>query len=138
MTTKKRALRWLGALAALPLVLGAVFLLAAWIGSSIPRNGDWTEPDDGIRILIETNGVHTGIVMPVISSEKDWRETFPSAGQPRERDGWMPTHISIGWGEKEVFLTTPTMGRSKGVDCVAHPPPGWRRAHTGGALRQSG
>ncbi len=50
VTAKTRALRWLGALAALPLVLGAVFLLAAWIGSSIPRNGDWTEPDDGIRI----------------------------------------------------------------------------------------
>lgn len=111
--TKRNVLRWLCALIAAPFVLLVLFLIAAWIGSSIPRNADWIEPDEGITIMVETNGVHTGIVMPVVTAEKDWRETFPSAGMPRETDGWMPTHVAVGWGEKEVFLNTPTWGDLK-------------------------
>lgn len=88
--------------------LATFFLLIAWIGSSLPRNRDWRAPADGIAIMVESNGVHTGIVMPVISPVHDWRATFPSAGTPRDADGWMPTHIAVGWGEKEVFLETPT------------------------------
>lgn len=99
--------RWLAGLIALPCAALALFLLAAWIGSSLPRNPDWTEPAEGVTIMVETNGIHTGIVMPVISPVKDWRATFPSAGLPRA-DGQLPTHVAIGWGEKEVFLSTPT------------------------------
>lgn len=93
--------------------LVTLFLLAAWIGSSIPRNPDWRETDQGIAVMIESNGVHTGIVMPVVTPVHDWRATFPSAGQSREGDSWMPTHIAVGWGEKEVFLNTPTWGDLK-------------------------
>ncbi|ABC63529.1 DUF2459 domain-containing protein [Erythrobacter litoralis] len=100
-------LRILGIAVGALLLLVLAFLLSAWIGSSIPRNAGWTEPEAGIPVMIETNGLHTGIVMPVVSPLKDWRETFPTAGRPRE-DGWMPTHIAVGWGEKEVFLNTPT------------------------------
>ena len=98
----KRWRVWLGGLVAAPLLL-----IAAWIGSSLPRNSDRREPDEGVTIMVETNGIHTGIVMPVTTRVKDWRETFPSAGLPRS-DGQVPTHIAIGWGEKEVFLETPT------------------------------
>ena len=109
----RRALRWTGyALAAL---IGAIalFLLSAWIGSSIPRNSGWTEPDasdpGAVEIMVETNGVHTGIVMPIVSEHKDWRETFPFLGQP-DAFGELPTHVAIGWGEKHVFLNVPTWG----------------------------
>lgn len=103
----KRWRVWLAGAACAPLLLLAAFLLAAWAGSSLPRNADWSEPPDGITIMVETNGIHTGIVMPVASRVKDWRATFPTAGLPRA-DGQYPTHIAIGWGEKEVFLNTPT------------------------------
>lgn len=100
------ALKLVGtALTALALLV-VVFLFSAWIGSSIPRNGEWQEPETGIPVMIGTNGLHTEIVLPVVSEGKDWRETFPTSGQPRD-DGWMPTHIAFGWGEKEVFLNTP-------------------------------
>lgn len=92
---------------AAPFLILLLYLIAAWIGSSIPRNSDWTEADEGVVIMVETNGFHTGIVMPIVSEVKDWRETFPSADLPRP-DGRMPTHIAIGWGEKDVFLNTPT------------------------------
>jgi uncharacterized protein (TIGR02117 family) len=89
------------------LVIGAYFL-AAWVGSSIPRNRDWRETPapDGVEILIGTNGVHTEIVMPRTTRDIDWAHHFPV------RDIADParpyTHISFSWGEREIFLGTPT------------------------------
>ena len=103
---------WAGGVLLAPVLIVALFLLSAWIGSAVPRNSGWEEPAQGITIMVETNGIHTGIVMPVVSEVKDWRDTFPSAGEPRP-DGRMPTHVAIGWGEKEVFLNTPTWGDLK-------------------------
>lgn len=105
-----RALRALAAsLAGIVLAL-LLFVLAGWIGSSIPRNQDAVEPAHGITILVDTNGTHTGIVMPIVTPVKDWRTTFPNAALPRPSDGQMPTHIAVGWGEKQVFLHVATWG----------------------------
>lgn len=83
-----------------------LFLFAAWIGSSIPRNRSWTEPAEGIEIMVGDNGIHTEIVMPLVSDVKDWRVTFPSSDL---QDGARPyTHVAVSWGEREVFLNTPT------------------------------
>lgn len=105
MTPVRRAALWLGMALAAALALIVVFLLSSWVGSSIARNGDWQEPDNGITIMIETNGVHTAIVMPLISPQKDWREEFPASDL--ERPDWPYTHVSVSWGEREVFLNTP-------------------------------
>ena len=91
----------------LALAIGLAFL-AMGIGASIPRNAAWQEPEGGIRILIETNGTHTGFVLPLVTEHKDWRETFPEV--PHYTDRSEVTHIAMGWGEKEVFLNTPTWG----------------------------
>lgn len=102
----KRTLRWLAWLPGVPLTLAILFLLGTWIGSSVPRNSGWTQPAEGVEILIETNGIHTGIVMPLVTPLKDWRSAFPAAdlGNP-----YRPyTHVSVSWGEREVFLDTPT------------------------------
>lgn len=107
-TAARRLIRVLGALLA-GLALAVLLLaLAGWIGSSIPRNGDWQMSQDGVEILVETNGVHTALVLPLVTPEKDWRADFPASdladpGQPY-------THVSISWGEREVFLNTPTWG----------------------------
>jgi uncharacterized protein (TIGR02117 family) len=92
-------------LAGLALALG-LFMLVAWIGSSLPRNGDWREPARGIEIMVETNGVHTQIVMPLVTPEKDWRPDFPAADLPTPNRPY--THVSVSWGERAVFLDTPT------------------------------
>jgi uncharacterized protein (TIGR02117 family) len=104
----KRAGKALAWALAIPASLVTLFLLSAWIGSAIPRNPDWAEPDTGVEILVETNGVHTAIVMPLVTPQKDWRADFPardlaSPGRPY-------THVSVSWGEREVFLNTPTWG----------------------------
>lgn len=87
------------------LALG-LFALAGWIGSSIPRNEGWQMPQSGVPIMVESNGVHTELVLPVTHRAKDWRETFPTAA--RDLGGRRVTHIGIGWGDREVFLHNPT------------------------------
>ncbi|MEW4447794.1 DUF2459 domain-containing protein [Qipengyuania sp. JC766] len=80
--------------------------LAAWIGSSIPRNPGWTQPDTGVVIFVETNGFHTGLVVPITNEVHDWTADFPFAGGYFP-DGREVTHIDIGWGERSIFLDTP-------------------------------
>ncbi len=82
------------------------FLIAAWIGSAMPRNGDWRQADTGVDIMIETNGVHTAIVMPLVTRQKDWSTDFPSSDLVSPYRPY--THVSVSWGEREVFLNTPT------------------------------
>lgn len=80
-------------------------MLAGWVGSSIPRNHDWTEPDSGIEIMVETNGVHTAIVMPLVTAQKDWSGDFPASDLVEPHRPY--THVSVSWGERNVFLETP-------------------------------
>ena len=84
----------------------ALLLLTAWIGSSIPRNPDWRETPGGIEIMIENNGVHTAIVMPLVTPDKDWRADFPADDIAAPDKPY--THVAVSWGEREVFLNTPT------------------------------
>ncbi|MET1754676.1 DUF2459 domain-containing protein [Novosphingobium sp. RD2P27] len=102
-----RLIRWLRLIgAALGLVL-ASYLLATWIGSSVPRNAAWREPASADYVVgVETNGVHTALVLPVVTPIKDWREDFPSSDLVEPNRPY--THVSISWGEREVFLNTPT------------------------------
>ena len=107
LSTLARILR--AVLAWTALVIG-LFFLAGWIGSSIPRNREWHEPapDDpaAVTIFVETNDVHTALVLPKYTPQKDWSETFPVSdlGNPAQPY----THVSVSWGERRVFLETPT------------------------------
>lgn len=106
MIALRRLVVWLSAAI---IAIVAAFFLSAWIGSSIPRNGDWQAPDTGITIMVETNGVHTGIVMPLVTPQKDWRSDYPATDLSDPYARAAPyRHISFSWGEKEVFLNTPT------------------------------
>ena len=104
--TARRLARIAGAVLAAIVLALLLFALAGWIGSSIPRNSEWTEPDNGIEIMVGTNGVHTELIMPLTTAEKDWRADFPVTELAVPDRGF--THIAISWGEKEVFLNTPT------------------------------
>jgi uncharacterized protein (TIGR02117 family) len=101
-----RLFRALGAILAALLLAVLLFALAGWIGSSIPRNAGWQEATGGVEILVETNGVHTALVLPLVAPEKDWRAEFPASDVALPHRPY--THVSISWGEREVFLNTPT------------------------------
>lgn len=107
MAAKKTIVQIAKRIAATLALVVAAFFLSAWIGSSIPRNSGWEEPETGVTIAIETNGIHTGIVMPLVTAQKDWRTNFPleHIGLPN-RDY---THVSVSFGERDVFLNTPRL-----------------------------
>lgn len=122
-----RILRLGGKAVAWLMLLIGLFMLTAWIGSAIPRNSNWSEPENGVQIMIETNGIHTGIVMPLVTPQKDWRSDFPAEDLLAPIADY--THISVSWGEREVFLNTPTwqdikistaIGAATGGDGLLH------------------
>lgn len=87
------------------LAIPALYLLAALIGSLVPVNHGWTEPDDGITIYMANNGIHSDIVMPARAAGLDW-EPFVSKkdfAAPSPDAKW----VAFGSGEERVYLETP-------------------------------
>ena len=103
---KGKAGKWVGRLLTAFLVVPAVYLFAALIGSLVPVNRGWTEPADGTTIYIADNGIHADIVMPVKANGLDWSPFVPKSDfadvPPDAR--W----IAFGSGEARVYLSTPT------------------------------
>jgi uncharacterized protein (TIGR02117 family) len=94
--------RLLAALALAPLL----YLGAGAVGGAIPRNAAWVEPDDGVTIFVATNGIHSGVVLPAITADMDWRTIVrPShLADPRAAGQW----LWFGWGDRDFYLNTPT------------------------------
>jgi uncharacterized protein (TIGR02117 family) len=92
--------------AALALLLG-LYPAAGAIGGAIPVNAGWRPPARGVTVFVETNGVHTGLVVPKAAAGVDWRDLArpEDLADPRyARWGW----LAIGWGERRFYLETPT------------------------------
>ncbi len=89
------------ALAAVP----ALYLLAALIGSMVPVNRGWSEPADGVTVLIADNGIHADLLLPAVAQGLDWRPLLPKSdfAAPAPDAGW----VAFGSGEERVYLETP-------------------------------
>ncbi len=90
-----------------------IYLLSAVILSHTTVHSDFRPiPADqpGIDIYVRTNGVHTDVVLPAQSSERDWYQTIPAADLHRIQDktAGQTEYISFGWGDKGFYLDTPT------------------------------
>ncbi len=81
------------------------YLAAALMGSLIPVNNDWVEPSDGIAIYVESNGIHAGLVLPVVTAENDWRDLIrPSHFQLPYADA---PYYRFGWGSLDFYQNVP-------------------------------
>ena len=87
------------------LMLG--YVAAGLVGGSIPANAGWRPPERGVTIWVESNGIHTGLVMPELAAGVDWRGLAPAADLADPHYGGWP-YVAIGWGEKGFYLGTPT------------------------------
>lgn len=104
--------RWVGRVFAGFVILVAGYGLAGLIGGAIPRNAGWRPPADGIHIFVESNGVHTGIVVPKVAAGIDWR-AIAKPGDLRDPRYAARDHLSFGWGERTFYLETPTWAEVK-------------------------
>lgn len=84
-----------------------LYLVAGAIGGAIPVNRAWAPPKQGITIWVESNGIHTGIIVPKVAAGVDWRPLLrpQHLADPRFAR-W--SHASFGWGERAFYLETPT------------------------------
>lgn len=95
------ALKWLKrSVIALGTIIG-LYLLAALTGSLLPANQGWQSPEDGIELFIETNGLHTGIIMPISSDVHDWTPLIRP--EHLTDPSLYGSHILIGWGHEGVY-----------------------------------
>ena len=87
------------------LAIPALYLLAALVGSLVPVNRGWTEPDAGITIYLANNGVHADLILPMRAQGLDWEPLLPlqhfAGADPNAR--W----VAFGAGERRVYLDTP-------------------------------
>ncbi len=107
MTTETRWIHWSLRILAVVLALAASYAVAGLVGGAILTNPDWRPSPRGIRIFVESNGVHTGIIVPKVAAGVDWRG-FARPGDLRDPRYAAFDHLAIGWGEKAFFLETPT------------------------------
>lgn len=104
----KRFKRWAFRLLLLLVVTVAAFVTTALLGSFIPANSGWQEPDTGIELFIETNGVHTGLIIPMNNDIADFSDLVRPEHLRKPRN--YGTHLLIGWGDAKFYRETPTWG----------------------------
>jgi uncharacterized protein (TIGR02117 family) len=102
---RRRKSSWLKRLALALAAVPLAYLIAAVIGSLVPVNRGWTEPDEGVTIYIANNGIHSDIVMPAEAQGLDWTPFVPKSDFEAANPGakW----IAFGSGEERVYLNTP-------------------------------
>ncbi|RDE07441.1 TIGR02117 family protein [Sphingomonas aracearum] len=83
------------------------YAAAGLIGGSIPVHAGWRPPERGVRIFVESNGVHTGIVVPARAAGVDWSDLVRPSDLRDPRYARYPWR-SFGWGERTFYLETPT------------------------------
>ena len=66
----------------------------------IPVNSNFKDSKAGTEIFINTNGVHTNIILPAKTETFNWHEYLPIDKKYE--------YIAFGWGDKEFYLNTPS------------------------------
>lgn len=106
MTTLKTTLRYI-----LRFLLGFIafillYLLFAFLLPYIKSNPSFENTSDGVEIYIQSNGVHTDIVMPIKSEHINWDKVLPYSDFVNVNEKF--NYVAVGWGDKGFFLDTPT------------------------------
>lgn len=121
MAFVRQALRWASWLAVAIVSLATIYVAVSYALLMVPsgaRSGTSSSSSDAVAVhaYVLSNGVHTDLVFPVRTLGVDWSLTFPVQHLARP-PGSEPTHVAIGWGDREFYLHTPqwrdlTVGRA--------------------------
>lgn len=99
-------MRWPHWLWAAPALALDGYAAAGLVGGSAAASGWRDRPREGVTIWVENNGVHTGLVLPLVAAGVDWR---PLARPDHLRDPRLASRwLAFGWGDRDFFLRTPT------------------------------
>lgn len=98
--------RYLLSFAVISAGLPLIYLTASILLTVFAANPDWQEPQTGIPIYVVTNGAHADVIVPLQGPTWDWRTRIPAAVFPMALD--KASHLAFGWGDRRIFLETPT------------------------------
>ncbi|MBC5993400.1 TIGR02117 family protein [Pontibacter cellulosilyticus] len=90
-----------------------LFFAAGFILSSFPVNSSFaqtTEPDS-IEVYVTSNGVHTDIIVPVVTPYIDWRTKVPLHHFGNVDSTY--SYLAFGWGDRRFYMETPKWGDLK-------------------------
>ena len=79
------------------------YLAAMVVLGLLPANAGWVEAEEGVVVFVNTNGVHTGIGMPVVNEAMDWRPLMPTA---HLREPIAADYVFVGYGHRAFYLET--------------------------------
>ncbi len=114
-----RVASWWGGGAVLGIaMLLLLYVAAGLIGGAVPVNWGWRPPEKGVRVFVESNGVHTGIVVPKVAAGIDWRDLARPEHLADPRYAGHP-YLSFGWGDRAFYLETPRWADVKLATVVA-------------------
>jgi uncharacterized protein (TIGR02117 family) len=100
----KKVLRYTGRIILGIVIFIAVYLLAVFGLSHVTVNSEPKKSDD-VAIYINSNGVHTDIVVPLKNEVKDWTKDILYS-QTKSKDS-IANFVAFGWGDKGFYLDTP-------------------------------
>ena len=86
------------------------YLLVAFILSRIPVSAEKEMAED-VDIYILTNGIHTDIVVPIITEQRNWFESVNHLNPKFNKAEFK--YLALGWGDKGFYLNTPTWAELK-------------------------
>jgi len=110
---------------ALSLGIPLLYVLCMLAGAALKVNRDYLPPPEGITLYLRHNGIHTDLVLPVVTQQIDWRREFPAADfAPPLKPANPPfrlrlaadiapdrnpaaTYVAIGWGDAGFYFDTP-------------------------------
>lgn len=101
----KKFLKYTGYTLLSLIALLLLYIGCAWLLSRITVKPETTTQAD-ISIYLKTNGVHTDLVLPVKTPQKDWSEHILYKNT-RSGDTTF-NYVAFGWGDKGFYLETPT------------------------------
>jgi uncharacterized protein (TIGR02117 family) len=108
MRSLKRTLRFVFRFTAGTMLFILLYIVLAWFLPYIKVNTSFANaPDEeGVEIFVQSNGVHTDLVLPMKNEQADWGSLFPYSDFENVYQGF--NYVGIGWGDKGFFLNTPT------------------------------
>jgi uncharacterized protein (TIGR02117 family) len=105
MSSMKKFLKYTGRVLLTVVLLILVYFGCAWVFGHLPVSAE-PDPRPEVTVFLESNGVHTDLVVPVRTVEKDWSLGIRYS-DTRSGDSTLDW-LAIGWGDKDFYLNTPT------------------------------
>lgn len=106
MATLKTSLRYIFRFLLGFIAFILLYLLFAWLLPYVQVNSSFKNATEGIEIYVQSNGVHTDIIMPIQTEQIKWNELLPYSDFVNVNSNY--NYVAVGWGDKGFFLDTPT------------------------------